>query len=308
MKMKKIYYMLIVIILIIGISSQIFADNELPYLRMGVGAKALSMGSAFTAVSNNVTATYWNPAGLANIDCIEIGSMFSANMGLDREHNYVGVARKFGFGTIALSWINAGWRDFQGDQGDYDIMNNNISVSYGTKLLETFKIGISAKAYTQDIVDETENGFGFDTGILYDLHPRISIGFMVRDFVSSFGDDDVPYQANFGVAVRPFDFLRKNLQLINGFTISGDVKKERDESDLKIGLGLEYALNLKTISNIDVDTALRFGSNDGHFTAGLGIGFKMLEFNYAFTTDTSEDEIFEDSHRLSLLMRFYYNL
>nr|MBC8526429.1 hypothetical protein [Candidatus Cloacimonadota bacterium] len=123
MKMKKIYYMLIIVILIVGISSNMFAANDaLPYLRMGVGAKALSMGSAFTAVSNNVTATYWNPAGLANIDCIEIGSMYSANMGLDREHNYIGIAKKFKFGTLALSWINAGWRDFPGDQGDYDIM------------------------------------------------------------------------------------------------------------------------------------------------------------------------------------------
>ena len=305
MKMKKIYYMLIIVILIVGISSNMFAANDaLPYLRMGVGAKALSMGSAFTAVSNNVTATYWNPAGLASIDGIEIGSMYSANMGLDREHNYVGVAKKFGFGTFALSWINAGWRDFPGDQGDYDIMDNNISLSYGYEILKGFKLGVNAKAYTQDIVNETENGFGFDTGVLYDLHPQISIGFMVRDFVSSFGDDDIPYQANFGIAVKPFDFLRKKLQFINGFTISGDVKKEKDESGQKICLGLEYALNLKSITNFDINTALRCGSNDRHFTAGLGIGFKMLEFNYAFTTDTSEDEIFEDSNRVSLIMRF----
>ena len=304
MKMKKILYTVLVGLIVVGISSWLSADDELPYIRMGVGAKALSMGNAFTAIADNVTASYWNPAGLANIDCFELGSMYSANMGLDREYNYIGIARIFSFGTLALSWINAGWKDFPGTNGNYDIMDNNLSLSYGTKLFKNFKIGLSAKAYTQNIVNETESGFGFDAGLLYELHPQVSFGFMMRDFVSSFGDDDLPYQANVGIAVKPFNFYRKNLAFLNDIAIAGDVRKEQDESDVIFGLGLDLAFDWKAVSDIDAKTSFRFGSNDGNFTTGFGILFNMLEFNYAFTTDTSEDKIFEDSHRLSLIMRF----
>ena len=183
-------------------------------------------------------------------------------------------------------------------------MDNNLSLSYGTKLFKNFKIGLSAKAYTQNIVNETESGFGFDAGLLYELHPQVSFGFMMRDFVSSFGDDDLPYQANVGIAVKPFNFYRKNLAFLNDIAIAGDVRKEQDESDVIFGLGLDLAFDWKAVSDIDAKTSFRFGSNDGNFTTGFGILFNMLEFNYAFTTDTSEDKIFEDSHRLSLIMRF----
>ena len=37
-------------------------SNE--FLAIGVGARALGMGSAYTAVVNDVTSGYWNPAGL----------------------------------------------------------------------------------------------------------------------------------------------------------------------------------------------------------------------------------------------------
>src|SRR3989339_1401613 len=37
------------------------------FLKMGAGARAVAMGEAFSAVADDVTALYWNPAGLALI-------------------------------------------------------------------------------------------------------------------------------------------------------------------------------------------------------------------------------------------------
>ncbi len=41
-------------------------------LDSGYGAAALGMGGAFTAVANDLSAIYWNPAGLAQLEAIEI--------------------------------------------------------------------------------------------------------------------------------------------------------------------------------------------------------------------------------------------
>jgi len=37
------------------------------FISTGVGGRALAMGGAFVAVANDVTAGYWNPAGLSRI-------------------------------------------------------------------------------------------------------------------------------------------------------------------------------------------------------------------------------------------------
>ena len=36
------------------------------FLKLGVGARAMGMGSAYVAVADDPTALHWNPAGLAS--------------------------------------------------------------------------------------------------------------------------------------------------------------------------------------------------------------------------------------------------
>ena len=41
--------------------------HAMPFLKIGVGAKAIGMGESQAADANDLYASYWNPAGLANI-------------------------------------------------------------------------------------------------------------------------------------------------------------------------------------------------------------------------------------------------
>jgi hypothetical protein len=50
-------------------------ENAAEFLRIGVGPRAIAMGEAQTAVADDVYATYWNPAGLANLPVQEAGFM-----------------------------------------------------------------------------------------------------------------------------------------------------------------------------------------------------------------------------------------
>src|SRR5512147_3092028 len=38
-----------------------------PFLKIGIGSRAIGMGGAFTAKAADITARYWNPGGLANV-------------------------------------------------------------------------------------------------------------------------------------------------------------------------------------------------------------------------------------------------
>ena len=37
------------------------------FLKIGVGPRAVAMGSAFSAVANDASAVYWNPAGIISV-------------------------------------------------------------------------------------------------------------------------------------------------------------------------------------------------------------------------------------------------
>jgi hypothetical protein len=41
------------------------------FLSIGIGGRALGMGSAAVALASDVTAGYWNPAGLVNVKSLK---------------------------------------------------------------------------------------------------------------------------------------------------------------------------------------------------------------------------------------------
>ncbi|MDA0986560.1 MAG: outer membrane protein transport protein [Bacteroidetes bacterium] len=69
--MKKYFFV------IIFLCNSIFAQSTDDALRfslsgIGVNSRALGMGNAFVGVADNFSATYWNPAGLAQLKTIEV--------------------------------------------------------------------------------------------------------------------------------------------------------------------------------------------------------------------------------------------
>ena len=86
-------------------------SNE--FLKIGIGARALGMGNAQSAVASDVTAGYWNPAGLADADGLpypEVALMHASYFANIANYNYVGFAmpvdssgsRRFGVTLIRM--------------------------------------------------------------------------------------------------------------------------------------------------------------------------------------------------------------
>ncbi|MBL8016044.1 MAG: UPF0164 family protein, partial [Ignavibacteria bacterium] len=107
--MKKIIYILLIFIfgvscsysqLIPQLGNQRAGTSSLQFLKIGAGARATGMGETFIAVSNDITALYWNPAGLMQFE--ESGVHFSHTEWLvDLNHEFFGGVYRFG-GNNAL--------------------------------------------------------------------------------------------------------------------------------------------------------------------------------------------------------------
>src|SRR4051812_23561970 len=71
---------------------------------IGAGARSMAMGGAFTAVADDASAPYFNPAGLAYLDEHQLMVMH-APLYFDSSYNYLSSANPFGdkWGTLALS-------------------------------------------------------------------------------------------------------------------------------------------------------------------------------------------------------------
>ena len=97
------YYSLLITCFLIF--SQIFAQSTTPdpgsnapkysneFLRIGIGARAFGMGNAQIAAASDVTAGYWNPAGLAAEDALdypEVSLMHASYFANIANYNYLG--------------------------------------------------------------------------------------------------------------------------------------------------------------------------------------------------------------------------
>ena len=179
------------------------------YLKTGVGARALSMGGAYTSISDEPTAIYWNPAGLALVNQVAFSAM-GQSLGSskweslkDIEPSYQFLAITFPFKPLELilpkSTIGVGLLSNSLSNVTYSYLNgsgiivrdtfadseNTYFISYGFALSEADKIyvGGTLKYLTQNfskISDANASGYDLDAGILYSITKTANLGLVLQ--------------------------------------------------------------------------------------------------------------------------------
>ncbi|MFH1416132.1 MAG: hypothetical protein ABIH89_08645 [Elusimicrobiota bacterium] len=173
------------------------------FLDIGVGARAMGLGGAFTAVSDDATASYWNPAGLGKIESFQSSLMFQGSGGLewpgmeDISPSYqffnivVPLERTgvYGRGAIALSLVRYSissipntYIDSSGkiSRSTFNDAETAYFLSYGLPLFhKEFYLGGSLKLISQDFTGiDGGSAFGWDAdaGAIAQISPRLSLG------------------------------------------------------------------------------------------------------------------------------------
>ena len=161
------------------------------------------MGGAFTAVANDVTAGYWNPAGLVDSPGLQFQFMHAKQFMSSIQYDYFGVSKAINENSsLGLSLIRWGVNDIKdsrfalvgnsiGDGLDYSkISSFNVAdyvlfFSYAHRYSEDFSIGANVKVIYRDFASENAMGLGFDAGLKYRLIPKLILGLMARDITTT---------------------------------------------------------------------------------------------------------------------------
>jgi len=262
--------------------------NHLPFLRTGVGARAAGMGNAFVAAANDATAGFFNPAGLTHIQKWGFASMLSADMSFDRQFNYLALAGSFKWGSVGVSWVNAGIKNVETDQGSQDYMDNYFLLSYGNTAAR-FRWGASLVIANNKVADKT--GLGGDLGFQWCFSDEATLGLAAQSLGLKVGDNRTPYNIRLGLAVTP--------TALEGFTFPVEIQKTQDVKAIKFRLGGEYRY---LFNNSDLGAAIRGGVDDGTLTLGAGVSFKQFALDYAYVPE--KVRFLGESHRFSLTGNF----
>lgn len=151
------------------------ATTAAPFLEVGVGSRAIGMGGAFVAVANDVSALYWNPAGLCRIGQTE--AVFERVDWLaDISFNFLGATIPFGgwgsagffINTMTVPKMDVRTVDFpQGTGEQFDASSIAVGLSYSYGLTDRFSIGFTGKYVSERIWHEKTSTVAVDIGTLY---------------------------------------------------------------------------------------------------------------------------------------------
>lgn len=175
-------------------------SNE--FLSIGVGARALGMSNSVVSIVDDVTAGYWNPAGLNLIKSnIQVGLMHSEYFAGIAKFDYGAIAARIDEKSVAgISFIRFGIDDIPNTtqlidpEGNIDYSkitsfsaaDYGFLFSYSRTIKDGFRIGANAKVVYRQIGNFAQAwGFGLDVGAQYEVKKWI-FGAMARDITSTF--------------------------------------------------------------------------------------------------------------------------
>jgi len=344
--MKKILLVLIIFGLLQSpVLSQVTktGTTAAKFLSIGIGPRANAMGGAFTSISNDATAMYWNPAGIALVNRYE-GVFTYTKLFADINLNYFGVVipagevGSFGFGVTALSYgeMEVTTEYFEDGTGEvFSAGSYAFGLTYARKITDDFIVGMNVKYIREDIFSSSAQGFSFDVGTIFTT-PFYGVRFSssITNYGSKMqmsGDDlliradsdptragnnetvdafyktdefELPLRLQIGLS-RDFYFLENQR-----FTIAVDGIHPNDNSQF-INIGGELALLNELILLRGGYNSLFFNIDEsrGEIQEGLALGFGLnydgLEvFGISVDYAFQEYEFLGNTHSFGVILKF----
>jgi tetratricopeptide (TPR) repeat protein len=307
------------------------------FIKLSQGARPAGMGEAFVGIADDVTATYWNAAGLAQLSRNQACLMHSSWM-MDVNFEFLAYALPInGFGTLGIdaTYLNAGdiTKTEEDAFGNYLETNQTASASdfqvtlaYAKKFSDflgqdnpfsDLSMGIGLNILSEKIYNDSGGAFSTNIGALY--YPRYetySVGFTAENIGMTTNRPQLPSIIKLGFGYRfamenamlPYTEEGKFTFIENNAAGAMDIVYDTVAQTARLHVGAEKYWELNKYHNIAVRLGYKFGEDLG-MLAGLtaGLGYRLT---------ASKDMTFEldyvlvpyaelgTSHRISITGKF----
>ncbi len=340
--MKKATLIILAILITISINAKPFGKTgtaALQFLKIGVDARAIGMGEAYTAVSDDISSVWWNPAGLA--PALKQQALFShTNWIAGVMHEYAAASYTNGVSTWAVSasvlhmdQMDITTEDEFGPTGEtFTNSDMALGLTYAGAFTDKFSFGITGKYLRENLYIYNINSFSIDLGSMYNTGwKNMKIGMALRNFGpdvrfkvdddddDSFNEDPFDLLDNDGDGVVDEDGeeLENKIPMNFSLGISGDILRN-ENSYLIAAAQLDNCIDRLETWNVGTEYKmgnlfLRCGYQLNYDTNGLSAGFgvqiptRLAVFNvdYAYTDMGKLSESFLNSaHRISIKMKY----
>lgn len=300
---------------------------------LGFGARAPGMGDAFTGVADDISAIYYNPAGLSYLErpkalashsMLYSGLSDGSNLGLSAAAFALPIANGRN-GTLG-----AAWQQFS-LSGVYSETTGQLSWGYrfdGRSRYEKFSVGASLKYLTHgftrlgetfNAVEDSvmQNGktdpvlagansrsaLDADVGVLYRLTKRWTLGAALMNALqadvafSTADKDKIPMKTRLGASY-------KSLWLV----LAADARLQKapdGKADKQFVFAAEKVF--PSLDKGDIGIRASLGAGDREFrqaTAGLSYKIQRIQFDYAFALPLGTVKETAGNHKLAMTYHF----
>jgi hypothetical protein len=257
---------LLVVVLTGGFAAQALASGAGAIsLTFPIGARYNSLGEAGTALSQDATAVWWNPGGLAFLpqrpeghDLQVMQSSLAQGLASDISLYWLGYAMPMGRNGalgFGLNYLDMGEQEGTDENGDPTGTFNSYEVSftatYGVQISRTVGLGLGVKYFRDKLAPDNSiqdprgggsgDSFGVDLGLLWKVPAiRSNIGVAVSNLgpdithVDQDQSDPMPRKMTLGIAYSLYSSEAMGLLVVGDYLVPLYKWKDND-----YGFGLE---------------------------------------------------------------------
>jgi len=281
------------------------------FMENGGGARALGMGGAFTAVADDPSATFWNPAGVSGLERPELLLMHAERFGDLIDRDFVAYTQPVNWaifggeeGGIGITLIRLGIDDIpftehlteqldtdgNGDVSDeellglFDLQDQiqyksdqefGLMFSYAERL-GSWRLGTNIKFVRQSIGQYSSLGVGADIGLLRpQIWRRLDFGIKLQDITTTYLSWSTGHTELITPALVPGLAWRQPLPNANmGFTLAASVETRFDNRRTAD----QYSSGAMS-ANVHLGAEVDFGKKvflRGGFDGGWESGFQTV--------------------------------
>ena len=236
-------------------------------LNRGGGARAAALGDAFSAISGDVTASLWNPSGLANMpqsilrpgrtgwqgymSYRDYGVLFGEGFNEIYDAIIAGAIPVEDMGTLGATLQMQEQGTISVPDGSFDRWrevdlgtNFVMTFSYANRITESLSAGINGKLIRMVLGDVSGSSYALDLGAQYRLaldSIPTTLGVVIQNVGPgiSFSDeghaDPLPRFLRLGTSIRLYEDKYNHVRFVSGITAYID-KLTEDETELAIDL------------------------------------------------------------------------